>query len=178
MGLYRPARQARTAWNVAKTLTLLLTFWFLFLLVLPIGISIVEVELGIQRFPPQPALAVAGLVVFSALAAWAALALAIAGAGTPAPFDTARDLVVTGPYAFVRHPLVIAAGGQGVAIGLALGSVPVLAFVVLSIAFWYFVVRRPEERNLEQRFGDAWRRYARAVRGFRPRLSPYRQDER
>lgn len=174
MEAFRPARQAHAAWNVTKTLASLLLFWFVYLFLLPIGISIVEIELGIQRFPPQ--LAAAGLLLacFTLLAVWAAVTLAVVGRGTPVPFDTAREFVAAGPYAFVRHPFVLAVMGQGVGVGIALGSIPVLAYVAASASFWYFVVRPREERDLARRFGRAWSDYARAVRGFRPRLTPYR----
>jgi protein-S-isoprenylcysteine O-methyltransferase Ste14 len=69
---------------------------------------------------------------------------------------------------------VIAAIGQGVSIGLMLGSVPVLAYFATSLAVWYFFVRPAEERDLEARFGRSWRDYARRVKAFRPRLTPYR----
>lgn len=74
----------------------------------------------------------------------------------------------------MRHPLVIATIGLGVSIGVALGSVPVLAYTAISFLMWYVLVRGPEERDLAERFGDSWNRYARNVRGFRPRLTPYR----
>jgi protein-S-isoprenylcysteine O-methyltransferase Ste14 len=171
---FRPARPARTWWNLAKTLGYLLPIWFLVLFVVPIAISVVEIELGIQRFPPQPFLAGLGLIVFSALGAWAAVTLAILGEGTPAPFDTARKLVIRGPYAFMRHPIVVATIGLGISIGLALGSVPVLVYFAISFLVWYLFVRRAEERDLANRFGDEWNRYAQNVRAFRPRLTPYR----
>lgn len=173
---YRPARPAPASWNLVKTLLFLTLFWFVFLLALPIAVSIVEVQLGIQRFPPQPVMALLLLLAGSALGVWAAVTLAVAGQGTPAPFDTARTFVVRGPYAYVRHPLAIAAMAQGTAIGVSLGSIPVLAYFAASIFFWYLVVRPAEERDLEARFGAAWRRYADAVRAFRPRLSPYRAN--
>ena len=170
---YRPARPARPWWNVLKTLAFLLLFWFIFLFVVPIAISVVEVDLGIQRFPSQLVPAGVGLLAFSALGLWAAVTLAIAGKGTPAPFDTARAFVFRGPYAHVRNPLVIAAIGQGVAIGLTLGSIPVLVYFATSLVIWHFWIRPSEERDLDARFGEVWRHYARHVRVFRPRLTPY-----
>jgi protein-S-isoprenylcysteine O-methyltransferase Ste14 len=174
---FRPARPAHVAWNVTKTLLFLITFWFVFLFVIPIAVSIAEVELGIQRFPPQPLLAGPLLLVFSILGLWAALTLAIVGAGTPVPFDTARKFVVTGPYRHIRNPLVTAALGQGIAIGIAFGSVPVLAYVVTSFIVWYFFMRPAEERDLDRRFGSAWRDYKSNVKAFRPRLRPYRSPK-
>lgn len=174
---FRPARPAHVAWNVTKTLLFLITFWFVFLFVIPIAVSIVEVELGIQRFPALPLIAVTLLVVFSILGLWAALTLAVVGAGTPVPFDTARNFVVSGPYAYIRNPLVAAALGQGVAIGITLGSVPVLACFVTSFVVWHFLIRPAEERDLERRFGSAWRDYKSNVKAFRPRLRPYRSTK-
>ena len=160
--------------NVIKTLIFLVLFWFLFLLALPIAVSIVEIEVGIQRFPPQLAVASLLLGVFTLLSLWAALYLAVAGRGTPAAFAPPREFVINGPYAYVRHPFVIASIGQGVGIGIAMGSIPVMFYVAALTTVYYFLVRPSEERTLEQRHGDAARAYSRNVRGFRPRLTPYK----
>jgi protein-S-isoprenylcysteine O-methyltransferase Ste14 len=174
--LYRPARPARPWWNVVKTLLDIALFWFIALIALPIGVAIVEIDLAIQRFPGFPQTAAVGFALFAALGLWAALTLAIAGRGTPLPMDEARRLVVTGPYAHVRNPLVISLLGQGTAFGLAMGSVPVLLYVA-ALAAWLCVrVRRREERHLAKRFGKAWTDYSRNVRAYRPRLSPYKRD--
>jgi protein-S-isoprenylcysteine O-methyltransferase Ste14 len=174
MRLFRPARPAPAVWNVTKTLLYLLVVWFVLLFVLPIGVSIVEVELGIQRFPGPQMSAAFLLLLFTVVGLWAALTLAVSGRGTPAPFDAPREFVTHGPYAYVRHPLVAAVTGQGAAIGLALGSIPVLLYVMTTFIVWHFAVRPAEERDLAERFGERWRDYKKAVRGFRPRLSPYR----
>jgi protein-S-isoprenylcysteine O-methyltransferase Ste14 len=151
-----------------KTIIFLVVFWSLFLFAIPIGISIVEVQLGIQRFPPQTNLALALLIASTALVLWSALTLAVKGGGTPLPLDPPREFVTNGPYAFIRHPYVTGVTGQMVAIGLALGSVPVLAYAALALVVWYYGIRPREERALEQRFGTPVKEYRRRVRGFRP----------
>jgi protein-S-isoprenylcysteine O-methyltransferase Ste14 len=163
-----------TLWNLVKTVIFLAVFWFVFVFLVPIGISILEVGLGIQRFPPQPLLAGLMLLGFTLLAAWSALTFAIVGRGTPLPVDPPATLVTRGPYAYLRHPFAAAATGQVVSLGIALGSVPVIAYAVVALAAWYFFVRPREEHALEERFGDRMLHYRRAVRGFRPRLTPYR----
>ena len=174
MHVFRPARPAGAGWNVAKTLAGLIVVWFVFLFLLPLGVSIVEVDLGIQRFPPQYLPAVLLLVFSTALGLWAAVTVAVAGQGTPIPFDGVRTIVISGPYAYVRYPLAVASAGQVVALGLSFGSVPVLLYATLAMAVWYYLVRPAAERDLAARFGESWRAYTRAVRGFRPRLTAYR----
>jgi protein-S-isoprenylcysteine O-methyltransferase Ste14 len=116
----------------------------------------------------MPLSATALLVVSSLLMLWAAFTLAIRGAGTPLPVDPTREFVVTGPYAYMRHPFVAAAIGQIVAIGIAFGSVPVLVYATVLFLVWYYGIRPGEERALDRRFGDRVREYRRRVRGFRP----------
>lgn len=172
--LYRPARPARAWWNVAKTLVEIASLWFVFLIALPIGISVIEVELAIQRFPAYPVVAAFGLGAFSLLGLWAALTLAVQGRGTPLPVDEARRLVIAGPFAYVRNPLIVSALGQGTAMGLAFGSVPVLLYVAAGAVWWYFYARPKEEAHLEDKFGKRWLDYKQHVRAFRPRVTPHR----
>jgi protein-S-isoprenylcysteine O-methyltransferase Ste14 len=171
----RRARPAASWWNVTKTLVEIIALWFVFLIALPMVISIVEVKLAMQRFPGYPVLAAIMLAVFTLLGLWAALTLAIAGRGTPLPVDEVRTLVIAGPYAYVRHPIAIAAMGQGTAMVLTLGSYPVMIYVLAVAVWFYFVGMRKEERHLRQRFGERWKDYERQVRAFRPRLTPYRE---
>jgi protein-S-isoprenylcysteine O-methyltransferase Ste14 len=96
------------------------------------------------------------------------------GRGTLAPWDPPRKLVVTGPYLYVRNPMI-----SGVALVL-LGE----AFVLLSWAHlvWACVfiginaVYIPviEEPGLAERFGDRYLEYRRHVPRLIPRLRPWR----
>lgn len=143
-------------------------YWSVFLFGIPIGISILEIEVGIQRFPPQPLVATPLLVLSTLLVLWSSLTLAITGAGTPASIDPPREFVASGPYRYVRHPFVAGAIGQIVALGIALGSVPVLVYAAAALTVWYYGVRPGEERALVRRFGAPAQEHRRKVRGFRP----------
>jgi protein-S-isoprenylcysteine O-methyltransferase Ste14 len=96
------------------------------------------------------------------------MTLAVKGGGTPMSFDPTRAFVESGPYAFIRHPFVAGVTGQIVALGIALGSIPVLAYAVVALVVWYYGVRPREERSLDARFGARVREYRQKVRGFRP----------
>jgi len=102
------------------------------------------------------------------------LVMAVRGRGTPLPADCARELVVAGPYRYIRNPMAVAGLTQGVAVGVFLGSPAVIAFALLGGPVWHLFVRPWEEADLERRFGEPYRRYRAAVRCWLPRLPGYR----
>jgi protein-S-isoprenylcysteine O-methyltransferase Ste14 len=164
--------------DVVKTTVFLIALWGIVLFALPIGISIVETEVGLQRFPPEPLIAGPLLLLGTLLALWAAFTLVLSGQGTPLTVDPPRALVISGPYAYVRHPFVIGVVAQIVALGITIGSIPVMAYAAITMIVWYYGIRPREERTLEERFGPDARAYFQHVRGFRPRLTPYRSTRR
>jgi len=81
------------------------------------------------------------------------------GKGTPLPTANAPNLVVTGPYRFVRNPMALAGILQGLCTGWFLGSYAVLVYALLGAVVWHVLVRPAEERELAQRFGDEYTQY-------------------
>jgi protein-S-isoprenylcysteine O-methyltransferase Ste14 len=94
------------------------------------------------------------------------------------PFAAARNLVVRGPYRFVRNPMAVSACMQLLGIAVALGSPLVLVLTLLSGIGWHTVIRPAEERDLSRRFGAQYDSYRREVRTWTPRLRPYEQGKR
>jgi len=78
-----------------------------------------------------------------------------------------HELVRSGPYRYVRHPiytgLLLAVAGTACAIGQVRGLV---AFALSLVALWY--KSRIEERLMIETFGDAYRGYRAAVKGLIP----------
>jgi protein-S-isoprenylcysteine O-methyltransferase Ste14 len=90
------------------------------------------------------------------------------GRGTAAPYDPPRELVVRGPYRYVRNPMYL--GASLIVLGLALWreSLSLLGYAaLLSVAYRLFV-RFFEEPSLERRFGAAYDRYRRQVPPWLP----------
>ena len=114
---------------------------------------------------------------------WLGLALALTSAlGTVWIFRTlgnnvtrtvvAREgatLVTTGPYRYVRHPLYTNGALAFTALSLVTRSWWFVAFVLVGCLL-LAIRTRQEEAHLEERFGDAWRRYAARTGRFLPRL--------
>jgi len=131
-------------------------------------------------FPPDTPLswlagsgfAVAGLT----LIIWTMRLFAVkGGGGTPAPWQPIQNFIVTGPYRYVRNPMLIGVNLFLIAEALVLQSWPIfiwmVAFVIINTA--YFVLS--EEPQLEKRFGQAYAEYRRNVPRWLPRLTPWRQ---
>ncbi len=79
-------------------------------------------------------------------------------------------LVVAGPYRWVRHPMYTGLLGAGISLAFLQGSWWLAGATVLC--FGLLAARAPiEERYLEERFGEAYREYARRVRRFLPGIS-------
>lgn len=83
-------------------------------------------------------------------------------------------LATSGPYAYARNPLYLGSFILGLGFTIASGRwVLGLLFVALFLGI-YFPVMRVESATLAELFGENYRRYAREVPLFFPRLMPYR----
>ena len=108
----------------------------------------------------------AGLAIY----AWCAWDFAVAGRGTPAPFDAPRALVVRGLYRYMRNPMYV--GVLAVILGQALlhASPSLLRYTGGVFVMFHLVVLLYEEPVLGRRFGDSYARYRATVPRWLPRL--------
>lgn len=91
------------------------------------------------------------------------------GKGTLAPWDPPKNLVVAGPYRFVRNPMI--SGVLSLLLGetLVFGSWPILVFFCLFFMANHFFFIKVEEPKLIERFGHDFRQYMKHV----PRWIPH-----
>jgi protein-S-isoprenylcysteine O-methyltransferase Ste14 len=94
------------------------------------------------------------------------------GRGTLAPWDPTSRLVVDGPYLHMRNPMISAIAAVLIGEALLLGSpglaIWAAAFPLVNFAHFLGV----EEPGLEERFGEEYRAYKRAVPRWIPRVAP------
>jgi protein-S-isoprenylcysteine O-methyltransferase Ste14 len=104
---------------------------------------------------------------------WTVRLFARIGKGTLAPWDPTQRLVVIGPYAHVRNPMISAVLAVLLGEAALFGSPGLLilaaAFLVANHAFFLL----HEEPGLERRFGEEYRAYKRAVPRWIPRRRPW-----
>ena len=114
------------------------------------------------------ALAVAGVVLL--LVCFAGF---VAARGTPAPVAPTEQLVVEGPYRYVRNPMYVAV--LTIVLGQTLwhASLGLVLYGVLAWAVMAAFVRLYEEPALRARFGSDYATYRAAVPAWIPRVRPW-----
>ena len=82
-----------------------------------------------------------------------------------------HELVQTGPYAYVRHPIYVGMLLFLLGLAAAVGHLAQLVIAVPIFLVGTLIRTRIEDRLLEEQFGDAFRDYARTTPALVPRLS-------
>jgi protein-S-isoprenylcysteine O-methyltransferase Ste14 len=176
--MFRRASNAKTGWILTKTFAQIIIVWSLILFVFPVLIVWLETKLGITQFAflGQRILAAIMFCVISLIGISGAYTMAKIGRGTPLPLDAASKLVVAGIYSFVRNPMAISGIGQGLAVGLFLGSPLVLVYALMGGFIWQIIFRPLEEADLLKTFGTHYEEYCRNVGCWIPRTKPYQME--
>ncbi len=107
-----------------------------------------------------------GRIVIGVFLIAAGLAFGLAGRGIFVrlgtdvnPYRPSRVLVTTGIFAYVRNPMYVGLALLVAGIAVALASDWTLVMLVVAALLVHFGVVRREERYLEAKFGEAYRRY-------------------
>ncbi len=105
------------------------------------------------------------------LSGWCVNFLLTLGQGTQSPLDPTKNLVVGGPYRYVRNPMIL--GNVLLVIGEAvLFSAPgILLYALLFWSTWHLLLVRLEEPSLRRRFGSEYETYQRQVPRWLPRVT-------
>lgn len=109
------------------------------------------------------------------LLVWTIRLFATVGKGTPAPWDPIDKLIVTGPYAYVRNPMLSGVFCILFAETLLFQSKALLIYALIFIAINAIYFPLSEEKGLLKRYGEDYAEYKRNVPRFLPRLTPYRK---
>jgi protein-S-isoprenylcysteine O-methyltransferase Ste14 len=166
------AIRSTAAKHVISTFGQIVVFWGLFLVAIPFIATVLEQRWAVALpFPSfSGLLGIAVLLAASALGVSSAFVMSTLGSGTPLPSAMPNRLVIAGPYLWVRNPMAVSGIVQGIAVGLILSSWLVIAYAIAGSLLWNYAIRPFEESDLEERFGDEFRRYRDTVRCWIPRV--------
>lgn len=124
------------------------------------------------RYPLPQAVRIAGLCLSLSTIPLILWMFKHVGLNLTVTVQTRRDheLIKTGPYRWIRHPLYTFAGGFFVGLGIA--SACWLIALALVVGGIFLVLRLPlEEQGLIDRFGDDYRVYMEETGAFFPKWS-------
>ncbi len=131
----------------------------------------VDQLLGIADIFPKPLSILLALPIFSIalfLIGWSVLNF-FRAKGTPVPFNPPPRLVTTGPYAYVRNPMLSGVFGLLFGFGVLLGSASLLVvFTPLFIFINVWELKTIEEPELEKRLGKDYIEYRKRTPMFFP----------
>jgi 8-oxo-dGTP diphosphatase len=109
------------------------------------------------------------------LAIWTIRLFQNKGKGTLAPWDATRHLITSGPYAYVRNPMItgifLILTGEACLLGSYAIGIWTVLFLVINLI--YFPLS--EEPGLRARFGKEYDTYCQNVPRYIPRLTPWKR---
>ncbi len=106
-----------------------------------------------------------GLIAYLVCSAW----LIFFGRGPHVEFDPPKVFVATGPYRWVRNPVVITLLVTVFGQAIYFASWGILLLVILGMGFAHYQVTRIEEPRLRNRFGESYEDFCRRVPRWIPR---------
>lgn len=110
-------------------------------------------------------LGIGSLIGYTICSFW----LVIFGKGPFVEFDPPQEFVATGPYRWVRNPIVLFLLTTVLGEAIYFGSVGILVLFLLGIPFAQFQATHIEEPRLTRRFGESYERYRKRVPRWVPR---------
>jgi len=148
----------------------------LFTLFVPGTVAVAAPWLAVVRFghgDPRPQgwafVGVLPLLAGAALYFRCAWGFATEGRGTPAPVDPPEEMVVHGPYRWMRNPMYVAVVTFVVGEALLFRSLALALYAALLALVFHLFVTLFEEPTLKRQFGPAYETYLARVPRWLPR---------
>ena len=173
----RYSKWAEKEHSEAARVIALLPAGILFLILIPYILLVIsrslDARLGLDLLSPSPSSLIFGailLVIGLFFSQWSIITQFTHGRGTPLPMMPTHRLVTTRPFQYCRNPMtlgtIIAYLGLAVAAATIVGLILVIAFAALLLVY----LKRMEEAELAERFGEEYLAYRRDVPFIIPRI--------
>jgi protein-S-isoprenylcysteine O-methyltransferase Ste14 len=174
----RYSKWAQREHSAAGRIGLLLLAGPVFLILLPFLVAVVgprvDRRLGLRPLMIRGVNGILGgllLVLGFSLGFWSIVTQLTRGRGTPLPVMPTQELLTEGPFRYCRNPMtlgtILAYLGIAVAVGTTAGTLLVSALAGSLLTY----LKRLEEGELAERFGEAYLAYKREVPFLIPRLT-------
>lgn len=172
---------ARTEHSPRARMIILIPAGAVFLVLLPYLFIVICPSLDARLLPIDPVPGVATILIGGILvgvgmffALWSIQVQFTRGRGTPLPIMPTQQLLANGPFRYCRNPMtlgtILAYLGMSIAAATPIGVALVFGFAALLVVY----LKRVEEKELAERFGEDYLAYMREV----PFIIPKRPKER
>ena len=163
--------------------TFILWRWVGALLLLPINVLIIIPAIFLDLNAPEFnnwtswLAVVTGFLGLALVVSCVRLFAKSGGDGTPAPWDPVTNLIITGPYRYVRNPMlsgvIIILFSEALVFWSLSFFIYTALFVLLNMAYFPLV----EEPGLIKRYGAAYKIYMNNVPRWIPLIKPYNSED-
>jgi protein-S-isoprenylcysteine O-methyltransferase Ste14 len=175
---YKAATSSRSFRNLLTPVGAI--FFFAFVLLFIVASLWLDEFLGFPKLLPISVNIIASVPILAMglfLILWSVLHF-LKAKGTPVPFNPPPKLVTTGPYAYVRNPMLSGVFILLFGLGILFNSISlVFIFTPLFIFVNVLELKAVEEPELEKRLGEEYLEYKKRVPMFIPRLKVRTKNE-
>lgn len=155
--------------------------WIKTILILPFNALVVIPSLILyfsdyKFHPPVLWQIIVGLILFFigfSIAIWTMVLFAKIGKGTAAFWSPPKNLVISGPYCYVRNPMIVGAILVLIAETLILSSKGIFLWLIVFYVCYSIFFLLIEEKDLINRFGDYYILYKNNVPSWFPKLTKW-----
>jgi protein-S-isoprenylcysteine O-methyltransferase Ste14 len=170
-------KQTRHEYSPGERIRALMIEGIFFLFILPI--SLLYISRLLDRQFGLPSLTIGGfntvigcvLIVGGVLFAWWSIYVQFTiGRGTPVPIMATQLLIIQRPYNYCRNPMALGTIVAGLGLAILLGSYSAVAIVLTLAIILLSYIKFLEEKEMELRFGDAYREYRKQTPFILPRF--------
>ena len=152
--------------------------WLKAIIILPFNVIIIIPCLilyftGFKYTAPSILQSVLGVFILLCgvlLACWTMFLFYKIGKGTPAPWASPKNLVVQGPYKYVRNPMIIGVLMILSALSLILNTRYIFYWTILFFVINCIYFKLFEEKQLEKTFGNQYLEYKKKVPMWLPKF--------
>ncbi len=111
------------------------------------------------------------------LAIWSVRTFYTAGGdGTPGPWRPVSNLIISGPYRYVRNPMILGVVDLLLFESALFASIPLLLWAIVFFVGNTIYFKTFEEKELIKRFGVNYEDYKNKVPMLFPKFTPYNKE--